>query len=40
MNTISTITFSFAGKIVVAEEMKPVATHNWLIDLHDGADYV
>jgi integrase len=27
-------------KDVVAEEMKPVAIRNWLIDLHDGADYV
>jgi hypothetical protein len=27
-------------KDVLAEEMKPLAIRNWLVDLHDGEDYV
>jgi len=27
-------------KDTVAEEMKPLAIRNWLVDLHDGEDYV
>jgi integrase len=44
--TIETYQYHIANHILprwndaVAEEMKPIAIRNWLIDLHDGADYV
>lgn len=44
--TIETYTYHINNHILprwkesVAEEMKPLAIRNWLVDLHDGEDYV